>query len=503
MRLDTKSLQFRVLLTVLLVTILGLSIASVVTFQMQHSRMIATFRSFQESYLNAILNGVVASVNNKDTDFTPSKFLRTIKHSSVYSLRILTYDGVVRYSMKATEEGTRFPQDVVNSWKTSDSTFFFEDHSLWTKQKLTSAKRIKNSVSCYSCHSSEIKYLGFIEMENDLTKLHASIIKTSLFNIAITTATILLILIAVYFIHLKVVFLNFSRFQTAIGKIEEGNFETVLAPEKTREFGKLALAFNQMIQRLHEMRQELERSHSEQLVRADKLASIGELAAGMAHEVKNPIAGIAIAVKAILDKNNLDAKSKLVHEEILRQIKRVDVAVNSLLTYARPHEPNLIEYDIRKVIQNAIKIVSPQAKEAAIEIINKEEPGFSDLVIDPLLIEQVIVNILLNAVQAIPTRGFVNIESFCIRDSGVFKVTIQDQGIGIHSDDLNSIFKPFFTKKHRGTGLGLAICKNIIEQHHGTIVVDSELGVGTRFTISLPVVVSPKEHISKEDSIGI
>mgnify|MGYP000661815241 CR=1 FL=1 len=230
---------------------------------------------------------------------------------------------------------------------------------------------------------------------------------------------------------------------------------------------------------------EMQRTQYEQkLSESEHLATVGQLAASLAHEIKNPLAGISGAIQVLgagLDR--LHPHQEII-AEALRQIDRLDAAVKDLLIYARPRPPSIKRVDLNTLLERAL-------------ILFRQEPAFRGLRVrceglnceheadvDEAQIQQVITNLLINAAHASDPDGEVRCRISRLETS--LRLTVEDSGIGIPAEILPRVFEPFFTTKARGTGLGLSICLRIVEAHGGTMSISSEPGRGTRVTVEIP-----------------
>jgi signal transduction histidine kinase len=231
-------------------------------------------------------------------------------------------------------------------------------------------------------------------------------------------------------------------------------------------------------------RRELFESQQEQLMRSDRFATVGELAAGLAHELRNPLAGIAGALHVLGNELEPGDERCTLIKDVQAQIGRMNQTLSRLLQHARPAKPERVEVDINALIEQSLQFVP----RGSIEVVRRLGPSLPRVEVDPNLVHQVFLNILVNARQAMPHGGRLTVESRVHGSNSrrSVEVLISDSGIGIDPNDLNRIFQPFFTTKSQGTGLGLAIAARVIEQHAGRITVDSTVGEGTTFTVVLP-----------------
>jgi signal transduction histidine kinase len=213
------------------------------------------------------------------------------------------------------------------------------------------------------------------------------------------------------------------------------------------------------------------------------LATVGELASGVAHEIKNPIQGISGGLDLVMRHAPVGGEVEPIIQEMRRQVSRVDVAVRDLLAFARPADPDFVSADINAIVERALTLVRPTAEAADVHI-EFVAGELSEIQVDEEMMRQSLVNLIVNGVQATEAGGRVAVTTKRLAD-GV-EIRISDTGRGMSSDEVDQAFKPFFTTKHQGTGLGLSITRGIVERHNGTISLESETGVATTFTIVLP-----------------
>jgi signal transduction histidine kinase len=239
-----------------------------------------------------------------------------------------------------------------------------------------------------------------------------------------------------------------------------------------------------MVRQLRESREEIERLHRTQMSRAEHLATLGEMAAGLAHEIRNPLAGIAGVVEIVGRDLPPNSAAIEVLDEVRHEILHINRIVSELLEIARPKAPVYRLGDLVTVAEHASLFTRDQAtaRKVTMEVINNE--SLPALEFDSGQIHQVLLNLLLNAVQACDAGGSVRVE-FSSDDRDV-TVSVTDTGKGIPPAVLPNIFRPFFTTKGNGTGLGLSLARRIVEDHGGRLEASSELGKGSRFTLSLP-----------------
>jgi two-component system sensor histidine kinase AtoS len=239
-----------------------------------------------------------------------------------------------------------------------------------------------------------------------------------------------------------------------------------------------------------------ERKQAEEtLQRTEQLVVVGEMAAGLAHEIKNPLAGIKLSIEILSGELNLAKDDAELFERIVAEINRIETLLRNLLSYAKPPVPQFAPIDVNRIIDAAVKVAKYSAKGQTqggrstppkeIEFV-KDLNDLPFIVADAAQLQQVILNLLINAVHAVHDRGTIRLSTSAKMDDSI-QIVVSDNGKGIIESGLEKIFLPFFTTKPKGTGLGLSICKRLIEQQNGTIDVARNPEGGLTFTIRLPI----------------
>ncbi|MDA3833695.1 MAG: ATP-binding protein [Spirochaetales bacterium] len=227
----------------------------------------------------------------------------------------------------------------------------------------------------------------------------------------------------------------------------------------------------------------------EELQRANQMALVGQMAAGLAHEIKNPLAGVKVSLDVLSDELDLQPEDRELFARIINEINRMERLLKSLLNYARPPQPQFDLVDINRILDNSLKNVAVAASSKTNNSIHFEKKCATNLPqveADSAQIQQVFLNILLNAVDALETEGTITAITR-VEGKECIRIEISDTGKGMSAALQEKVFSPFFTTKSKGTGLGLSICKRLVEQHGGNIVVDSQIDSGTSFVITLPL----------------
>ncbi len=274
------------------------------------------------------------------------------------------------------------------------------------------------------------------------------------------------------------------QMQQAMDKIAHGDFTPIPEPEsRSEEFFALFRAFNRMI---HELE-----VHQEQLVQSRKIAAVGTLTSGIAHELNNPINNIVLTAESLKeDFSQLGQEEALgLIQDILVQSERASEIVKGLLDFSRSEHPEFEPLDIAPVVHDTLKLVRNQLTLSGIQVEEELPSGLPPIHGNRKNLQQVFLNLFINAIQAMLDGGILNIKARPSEDGQWLKVEVADTGLGIEPEHLPRIFDPFYTTKQvgRGTGLGLSVTYGIVEKHGGHIEVQSEKGKGSTFTVILPI----------------
>jgi len=265
---------------------------------------------------------------------------------------------------------------------------------------------------------------------------------------------------------------------------------TAMLIDRIEKEGKAHAALKVAYQELSEYDQRL-RDNQAQLIQAEKLTSLGQMAASIAHEVNNPLAGVLVYTQLLTKKITGDKFSKEIALDQLSKMEseltRSTRLIRNLLDFARQSPPTLREVNLNDVINRALDLAAHSAELQNIQVIKELNPSLPKLMADFGQLQQVCTNLILNAIQAMPEGGKLTLRTSA--DNSQVKVEIQDTGCGISQENMHKLFTPFFTTKEKGkgVGLGLAVTYGIIQLHQGRIEVQSKEGEGTTFTIYLPL----------------
>ncbi|MBL7197394.1 MAG: HAMP domain-containing protein [Candidatus Omnitrophica bacterium] len=322
-----------------------------------------------------------------------------------------------------------------------------------------------------------------IRMENEIKTTEETKITSSRI-IAIGTITAVAAGFLIAFFISKNFTKSIGKLMHTMKKIEEGNLEARVDIKSRDEVGALGNFFNKMLNKLEEGRNE-QRVLQQQVANAEKLASLGRLAAGVAHEINNPLTGVLTSGHLLLKKTPEDVPEREDLEIIVKETTRCRRIIKGLLDFARQTKPEMKLSDINEIIGESLSLIKNQASFHNIKIIKELSRSLPLVSVDPNQIKQVFINVIINAQEAMPDGGFLTISS-AYKDRFI-EVKFIDTGCGIPEENIGKLFDPFFTTKEesKGTGLGLAVSYGIIEGHQGSIEVESKSGQGTTVIVKL------------------
>ena len=320
--------------------------------------------------------------------------------------------------------------------------------------------------------------------------------------LAIAILCFVLIVVVTYFLTRSLV-RPLDEMVSAARQITAGDLSPRVRVDGHAEFEQLGRSFNEMLDRIHTMTRELEDwaaclearveqrtrelDHARaQMARSDRLAAVGRLAAGVAHEINNPLGGVLTFATLALEGLPADDRRRGDLEEIVRQAVRCREIVAELLEFSRPREPHMRPENLNSPVSRALALLEKQAAFHNITIERRLAPRLADTRMDASQMEQVLMNVILNAADAMGERGTLTVRTW--DEDAETCVEISDTGCGIPPEQIDAIFDPFYTTKPpgQGTGLGLAVAHRIVSDHGGHIEVKSRPGLGTSLTVRLP-----------------
>ncbi len=275
--------------------------------------------------------------------------------------------------------------------------------------------------------------------------------------------------------------------QDKIARVRLGDMDSSVSfASRNDEIGDLGRDFNEMVAQLKSSREEIQRLHQTQMSRAEHFATLGELAAGLAHEIRNPLAGIAGVIEIVSRDLPPHSAARSVIKDAKEEALQINRILTELLEIARPRPPQFRISDLGATAEHAVMFARQQAITKRIMVELQIVETIPPVDHDPNQMNQVLLNLLLNAIQSMEKPGTIRV-SLEQDEEETVRIVVSDEGKGISPEHLPNIFRPFFTTKGHGTGLGLSLARRIVESHGGHIDATSEVGKGTQFTVRLPI----------------
>ncbi|MHB8908057.1 MAG: ATP-binding protein [Syntrophales bacterium] len=529
---NSLGVKFFVLLVVLLVVSFGIITYINIYFFTSLFREDIVSNAVQVS--NLIKQATYQSMLENRRDDLTNTILRLGKEEGFEGIRIYNKIGEIAFSDKQEERGQvadkRAEQCYVcHAEEPAKGIVPTQDRTRTLKSPaghriLGLINPIENEPACYnaSCHahSPKEKLLGILDVKISLEKGDRRIAETR--NKMILYSALLILITALVkggFIR-KMIHNPIKKLNTATQEVANLNLDHKVDINSRDELGDLAYSFNKMTYHLKEANEaiqdwssqlenrvkektgELEKTQS-QLIMAEKMAAMGELSAMVAHEINNPLSGIlsyARVSSRYLSQEDINAdiletvKKNLTF--ISNETKRCGNIVKNLLLFARKTSGEIKEEHLNTIIDNSIEVIDHSVKMKELALVKELDPDNDVIQCDASGIQQILVALIINAIEAVPRGGKITIKTDYRTENDQIRIVVMDNGKGIPDDVLPHIFEPFFSTKVKSTGLGLSVVYGIVEHHAGVIGVESKVDVGTTFTIVLPRVSPQKENKS-------
>jgi two-component system NtrC family sensor kinase len=539
----SKTLKFKIVLYLALALTLAMLVFSLLVARHQRDELLREAVSHVTQISEVIKKSTRFAMLTNQPTYVDSIIRDVGNQGSIEKVRILSKDGTIIHSTYLPELGLKVDrkaeacvlchrsETALEQIPQSQRSRIFATPE--GRRMLGSMDVIRNEPSCYTAnchqHSKSQSVLGVLDIVYSLDDIDRTMRTNAITMGAYSLGFIIIASLSVgFFVH-RLVYVPLRDLEIGAKRLSSGNMEQMIPVRSEDEFGQLAASFNAMTvalgnsqlqlrewgrtleQKVEKRTQELRIAEAE-TARTEKLASVGLLAAGIAHELNNPLTGV-LTFTTLLRKKMPDGSADAEDLDlVIRETKRCATIIRRLLDFAREKAPEKKFTDLNLVIEDTARIIERPASFRDIEIAMDLDPDLPQVWVDADLIKQVIMNMLVNAQHAIEHQGNITIRSRRfpqpkssepgLEPVPMVEISIIDTGCGIPEKNLKRIFDPFFTSKEvgKGTGLGLSVSHGIVKAHSGVIEVESTVGKGSTFRIYLPLEPPPGEAESSRSN---
>jgi len=525
-----KTLKFKVVFYLMIALSLAMVAFTALVVRHQREELLRETERYLAQISDVIKNSTRFAMLANNQAYVGNIIHDVGNQGNIEKVRILREDGTIVHSTYPAEVGLKVAREagteIFRERNGASPEAIPQTQRLRTfstfegKHMLRSVDVIRNEPSCYNSechhHSKAESVLGVVDIQYSLDDMDRRMRANAIAMVALSLGFILLAALTVgFFVH-RLVYVPLRDLEAGARRLSSGNLGETIPVRSDDEFGQLAASFNAMTVALRKSEEELRewgrtlehkvekrtqelRIAEAETARSEKLASVGLLASGIAHELNNPLTGV-LTFTTLLRKKMLDGSPDAEDLDlVIRETKRCATIIRRLLDFAREKTPEKKFADLNRVIEDTARIIERPASFRDIEIAMDLDPDLPQVWVDADLIKQVIMNMLVNAQHAIEHEGSITVRTRrCPQPRSpepgmapvpTVEIAIIDTGCGIPEKDLKRIFDPFFTSKEvgKGTGLGLSVSHGIIRAHGGAIEVESTVGKGSTFRIYLPV----------------
>ncbi|MHB1400649.1 MAG: sensor histidine kinase [Trichloromonadaceae bacterium] len=481
-----QSLVSRVIILTILLLTLVIGIFSLFHIRREQNHLLSATRESAELLLTTIERSIFNSMRVGNSDEVQAILEMIGKSHRLEGVRIFHPDGTVLKSSRPEELGRQIDLETLALFQNRRSVGVFPINGT---DILAMVRPIISDDRCGNCHGLSPQLVGVLNANYSLVDTNLKLRESTRFFLLSTLVILAVLAVGVSFILLRFVRRPLQEMADKMAQVEAGDLSVRLPQAGQDEVGSLMGSFNSMVGHLEAARSELELCHFGQMARADRLASVGEMASGIAHEIKNPLAGISGAISVLAEDFDPEDPRREIIRQVLEQIGRLDKTAADLLSFGRPSKPELSYVDVNTLVKNTLFFVSQHPEAVGIHRLNELTRDLPPVWVDEKQLQQVLFNIIINAIQAMKGSGTLTVqtESPLLDGRRFVRVAVSDTGGGIPEAEIEKIFIPFHTTKTQGTGLGLAICRQLLEQNGGTIQVVNQPGLGATFLIDIPV----------------
>lgn len=405
----------------------------------------------------------------------------------VDAIRILSVHGKVLHSSRPAEVGTMLPSHVTPF----PTPLPGEGDPVPVRVRqvedvLHADGLVLNHPRCHGCHSQGSQVLGVLDVDISLVRQAAGMRTWGRIAAAASVLQFAVVALGTILVLGYVVVRPVRRLERSMAAVRLGNYSATAPPAGTKELDSLVTGFNGMLGRLRHADELEQQARQSKMVRAEQLASVGEFAAGLAHEIRNPLSGIKAAIDVLAGEQQGEEPRRIL-QHVSSELTRVDGVVRQLLNYAKPKTPVLTKVALRSALGDAMLLAGPRASAKHVVLETSWPETSIDVLADQEMVQQIILNLVLNALDATEgvadPRVSVSVE---LRDSHAW-CRVRDNGPGVPADRVPALFRPFTTTKAKGTGLGLATSRRLAEMMGGELLLENAGQPGACFAFTLPV----------------
>lgn len=482
------SLISRIILLIIFLLAVGVSSFTLFHLQRERAHLTEGTRKSAELLLNTVEKSIFHSMRLGNSSEVQAVLELVGGGDGFAGVRIFGTDGLILKSNRPDEIGRRVDKRSFNLYVQQQTEAIFDVAD--GVQVMSLIRPIVADERCYRCHGSDREVVGILNLDFSLVQMARQLRETTEMFVLSTLFILLVLAPGIALVMIRLLRRPLQRITDCMRQVEAGDLSVRMEPRSDDEVGRLMQGFNSMVGNLDRTQNELKQYHYRQMERADRLASVGEMAAGLAHEIKNPLTGIRGAIEVLADDYPEGDSRREVMKQIQVQVGRLNNTVNDLLYFGKPGQPEFTYCDINSLIKQTLMFVVQHPEAKNINRVEELTPGLPPVWIDQKQVQQVLLNLLVNALQAMAQGGVLTVASEKVVREGQdwLRVSVSDTGPGISADELNKIFTPFYTTKTQGTGLGLPICRQLMESNGGALRVDSQHRGGACFYLELPAV---------------
>ena len=441
-----------------------------------------------ETAIDLLIDGLNNSMMIGDEKNIQKIVEQISKNKSIDHVRIFDELGRVKYASDSSEIGKII--NLIEPGHIKKNITNITKREIYLDKETNVFKAIQPVLieeRCQACHTDN-KIVSYLDVDTDFTQSEVKFYTGQFHMFFLGVLLIFLLAIGFYFLFNKFINKPLNNFMVALENVESGNLDVRLPSKGKDEFSILHYHYNRMVHELKYSREKIDEMHFDQLQRADKMITLGELTASMAHDINNHSAIIMSRADYLLfdfENNNDLLKYKEDLEVVNNQIEKISKITGNILKHSKKLAKNFIFLDLAQLVEDSLDMVEPLIKKRKIFLRREIKIDKAMITGDPNQLEQIILNLVSNASDAIEDGGEITIILQKDSDDNIV-LMVKDTGVGIEDEALNKIFSPFYTNKEadKGTGLGLYIVKNICKNHNANIVCESKMNKGTTFKIT-------------------